>query len=49
MAAPVVALIAPAVDGDGVQLTTRLPEQMEEIISRLARAFGDAGIALRTS
>jgi len=49
MAAPVVALMAPAVDGDGVQLTTRLPEQMEEIISRLARAFGDAGIALRTS
>jgi hypothetical protein len=49
MAPPVVALMAPIVDGDGAQLTTRSPEQTEDIVARLARAFGDAKIEFRTS
>jgi hypothetical protein len=44
---PVLALMAPIVDGDGAQLTTRSQEQTDAIVLRLAEAFTGAGIEFR--
>jgi hypothetical protein len=46
---PVVALMAPIVDGDGAQLTTALPTRTEEIVGRFGRAFSAAGIEFQMS
>jgi hypothetical protein len=47
LAPPVVALLAPAVDGDGALLSVGSQAGLEEAARRLGRAFGERGIGFR--
>lgn len=49
LAPPVHALIAPSTDGDGVLLTATSSEMLEDIVHRLARKFGGAGIEFQVN